>query len=75
MSAVEKWKTGACEMAKLIMRAKLNGGPDVEHRGKIETLADLPRFLRGGEATVRKITKLFPALRSHKIEKLTIQPE
>lgn len=62
-------------MAKLILKAKLNGGPDVEHRGKVETLADLPRFLGNAQATVRKIAKLFPALKSHKIETLTIRPE
>lgn len=62
-------------MAKLVIKAKLNGGPDVEHRGRVETLADLPRFLRGAEATVRKIVKLFPALKAHKIEKLTVAVE
>jgi hypothetical protein len=62
-------------MAKLLLRAKLNGGPDVEHRGKIETLADLPRFFSGAEATVRKITRLFPVLKAHKVVKLTIAVE
>lgn len=62
-------------MAKILLRAKLNGGPDIEHRGRIETLADLPRFLGNAQATVRKITKLFPGLRAHKVEKLTVSVE
>lgn len=62
-------------MAKLVFTAKLNGGPDVQHSGKIESLADLPRFLRGAEATVRKVTKLFPALRAHKVVSVSIRPQ
>jgi hypothetical protein len=62
-------------MAKLVFTAKLNGGPDVTASGKIETLADLPRFLRGAEARVRQIVKLFPSLKSHKVVSVSIRPE
>lgn len=62
-------------MAKLIFTAKLNGGPDLTATGKVETVADLPRFLRGAEANVRKAVKLIPSLKSHKLVAVHIRPE
>lgn len=62
-------------MPKLMLQVKLNGAPNIGASGKVETVADVGRFFRKAETSIRAAMKVFPGLRDHKVLSITVRPE
>jgi hypothetical protein len=62
-------------MPNLHLQVKLNGAPAIGASAKVETVADVSRFLRKAEASVRSAMKVFPELRGHKVLAISVRPD
>jgi hypothetical protein len=72
--SVEKWKSGR-KMAKFIIRVRLKNAPEFTFVSNIDTAGDLPRFLGNASRAVKNALRVYPVIREHAVEKITVAPE
>jgi hypothetical protein len=62
-------------MPRMTITAKLKNAPPFTFAGNVNTAGDLPRFLSQGADAVRKALKVYPVIKEHAVEKITVAPE
>ena len=71
---MEKWKSGR-KMAKFLIRVRLKNAPEFTFAANVGTAGDLPRFLAGAARAVKNALRVYPVIREHAVEKITVAPE
>lgn len=62
-------------MAKQIIRVRLKNAPEFTFAANIAAAGDLPRFLEGAARAVRGALKVYPIIKTHAVERITVSPE
>lgn len=71
---MEKWKSGR-KMAKFLIRVRLKNAPEFTFGANISRAEDLPRFLASAAKAVKNALRVYPVIREHAVEKITVGPE
>jgi len=59
---------------KHIIRVRLKNAPEFTFAANVAVAGDLPRFLNNASAAVRKALKVYPVIKTHTVEKITVAP-
>lgn len=62
-------------MPKQVIRIRLKNAPEFTFGANLQTAGDLPRFLEGAAKACRNALKVYPVIKEHAIEKITLSPE
>lgn len=62
-------------MPKQIIRVRLKNAPEFTFAANINAAGDLPRFLSSAADAVRKALKVYPIIKNHAVERITVAPE
>jgi len=62
-------------MAKLVLKVKLKNAPEFTFNASVSTAGDLPRFLSSASKAARNALKVYPVIREHAVERITVSPE
>lgn len=60
---------------RMVITARLKNAPPFTFAANVTTAGDLPRFLNNASAAVRKALKVYPVIREHAVEKITVGAE
>jgi hypothetical protein len=62
-------------MPKFVARISTKTMPEMSTARNVETLADVQRLFRDADALTRKACKMFPALKTDKVVRLSVKAE
>lgn len=62
-------------MPKQIIRVRLKNAPEITFTANVNAAGDLPRFLTNAASLIRHALKVYPVIKGHAIERITVAPE
>lgn len=62
-------------MPKMQLSIRLKNAPPLTYTAQITTAGDLPRFFGNAAKAYREALRVFPAIKDHTIEKITVALE
>lgn len=62
-------------MPRMLLTAKLKNAPPFTFTANVSTAGDLPRFLANAARAAKSALRVYPVVREHAIEKITVAPE
>lgn len=62
-------------MPRMNIRVRLKNAPEFNFAGNVATAGDLARFLGNAAKAVKNALKVYPVIRDHAVEKITVAPE
>lgn len=62
-------------MPKQVIKIRLKNAPEFTFAANLAVAGDLPRFLSAASVAARKALKVYPVIKSHAVERITVAPE
>lgn len=62
-------------MPRMLIRVRLKNAPEFTFAANVQTAGDLPRFLGNAAKAAKNAMKVYPVIRDHAVEKITVAPE
>lgn len=62
-------------MPRMTITARLKNAPAFTFSANVATAGDLPRFLSNAARAVKSALRVYPVVKQHAVEKITVAPE